>query len=638
MSPEWHFKQLRPGDKDRQPTQGEFFATDAIKSPAEALVRECIQNSLDAGLKEAGGPIRVRFSLGTGANALSPLQANPYFASGWKHFAALGNELDNVPTEDDACPFLVVEDFGTIGLNGDPQQYRHVPGEKNAFYYFFRTEGRSGKGQEDRGRWGIGKYVFPRSSRLNAFVAVTVRSQDQKRMLMGQAVLKSHTVGSQYFTPDADFGCRGSGKIKELVLPVEDGAFIDRFCEVFGLRRGNEPGLSVVIPWVVPETTREELLKAVVTNYFYPILKGTLVVTVAGGSVETLVASDTVAQVITSLGAEFAASLSPLVRLADWCLQCRPESVVMLNQPKSIRWETGIIPPELVPALRQRLRGGERLAIQVPVSVREGKGPKATERSSYFRMFLAQDGCESGVPTFIRDVLIISDARRFPAVAVRSLVVIEDPPLAKLLGDSENPAHTQWQRDREHFRHKYSQGAQCIEFVTRSVSSFVRLLNESDQDADKHLLKEIFSLPKPAENKEALRKATPRRRNQGDPIIPEVTVEPKKKRFRVNRIAGGFSVVNGASDAPKPYALEIRVAYDRRRGSPLNKYDPADFELGKRPIEVTTQGLDIMERDGNRLRVRVVDAEFAVTVTGFDENRDLFVDVQPREEPEETAQ
>ena len=57
MAEQWHFIQPKPGDKNREPVPGEFFATDAISNPAEALVREGIQDSLDAGL---GAMVRVR--------------------------------------------------------------------------------------------------------------------------------------------------------------------------------------------------------------------------------------------------------------------------------------------------------------------------------------------------------------------------------------------------------------------------------------------------------------------------------------------------------------------------------------------------------------------------------------------------
>ena len=66
----WHFRELTVGEKTREPIQGEFFSTDAIRNHADALVRESIQNSLDAAIKGADGKpadtIRVRLLIAQG--------------------------------------------------------------------------------------------------------------------------------------------------------------------------------------------------------------------------------------------------------------------------------------------------------------------------------------------------------------------------------------------------------------------------------------------------------------------------------------------------------------------------------------------------------------------------------------------
>ncbi len=91
---QWHFNELKPRDKTREAMQGEFFATEAIRNSAEALVREAIQNSLDAGLKSEDGQlvekVRVRFHLATGANAASPAQFGQFFEGAWPHYLAYG--------------------------------------------------------------------------------------------------------------------------------------------------------------------------------------------------------------------------------------------------------------------------------------------------------------------------------------------------------------------------------------------------------------------------------------------------------------------------------------------------------------------------------------------------------------------
>ena len=163
MSAKWHFRPLTAGEPTRDPIVGEFFATEAIQNPAVALVREGIQNSLDAAVDDI---VRVRLFLATGRDALPSKSAATWFEGAWKHLLAPRNGLREPPKEGDPCPFLVFEDFGTRGLQGNVKQPFDDPDTKNHFFYFFRAEGRSAKSELDRGRWGIGKHVFPRSSRV----------------------------------------------------------------------------------------------------------------------------------------------------------------------------------------------------------------------------------------------------------------------------------------------------------------------------------------------------------------------------------------------------------------------------------------------------------------------------------------
>ncbi len=52
--------------------------------------------------------------------------------------------------------------------------------------------GRSGKTDDKLGRWGLGKTVFPASSRSIHSGVLTVRKSDQRKMLMGQSILRIH--------------------------------------------------------------------------------------------------------------------------------------------------------------------------------------------------------------------------------------------------------------------------------------------------------------------------------------------------------------------------------------------------------------------------------------------------------------
>ena len=51
---DWITRQPHPDEKQREAVQGEFFSTESIINEAQALVREGIQNSLDAAV---GDPV-----------------------------------------------------------------------------------------------------------------------------------------------------------------------------------------------------------------------------------------------------------------------------------------------------------------------------------------------------------------------------------------------------------------------------------------------------------------------------------------------------------------------------------------------------------------------------------------------------
>src|SRR5262249_31318653 len=141
---------------------------------------------------------------------------------------------------------------------------------------------------------------------------------------------------------------------------------------------------------------------------------------------------------VRSLGGPLAEAMVPLIELATWAGVEGSGQQVTLNPPGekgALRWSESLIPPESVGQLRQGLQGGERLAVRVPMPVRERGKPLVW---SHFDVFLVRDGTEGrGRPVFVREGIIISDVRSPLSRGIRALVVVEDRPLATLLGDSE---------------------------------------------------------------------------------------------------------------------------------------------------------------------------------------------------------
>ena len=625
----WHFNLQRPCDKARDSVSDEFFSTEGIKDSGEAVVREGIQNSLDA---SKGGKVTVSIHVSGQKGALPATSVAAYIDGAWEHIRAPGSGLRQVPSIDEPCPFLVFEDFGTTGLTGDIKQfYPPEPGVKNAYYHFFRAEGRSDKGESDRGRWGVGKHVFMRASRVRSILALTTRSDDNQTVLMGTSVFKSRRVGEKHYLPDGWFGTRDA--IDDPELPIEDMQLLDKFAKVFRLqRKKGETGLSIVVPWCDPELDQEKLVEAAARDYFYPILGDKLDVVIDAPDLQTVLDSQTFIGAVKDQ--KFASELLPLFNLAGWSLKQGAETLFHLKaqtpgtRPK---WSKELLTDELLKTASNALRSGQNTGFRVPLTVHEKGKP---QRESFFDIFVVADAkYEDGHPVFLREGINISDLHARRARGYRSLVVVEDSALATMLGDSENPAHTQWQKDGSNFRGKYELGPSTISFVVTSVAELVRLLVETETEEDENLLLDVFSIP--AQDVEGIEtKKDKQKEKKGDePSPPPPPPPPPRPRsFKVTQVSDGFTVTPGDKAAGQALLIDIHVAYDIRRGNPLGKYNPADFEVDKAPIKVATEGIALQVCNGNRVVALIHDSDFKISVTGFDPSRDLYIKANAEEQ------
>lgn len=463
-APTWKFRRMQPGEMNIDPIEGEFFSTEALGSLADALVREAIQNSLDA--RVAGERARVRIALAGSSGWLAGERKARYVDALWPHLAADRSGLTELPARAAPLDFVVVEDAGTRGLQGDPAQSEDrepaAEAPRNDFYFFWRNVGRSRKGAAELGRWGLGKTVFAAASRINAFFALTVRRDDGRRLLMGQALLRIHRLGGARYYPYGYFG-RFEG---DFALPVDDGATIDAFCRDFGIARANEPGLSVVIPYPDPALTPQALLRSVVRHYFVPILAGDLAVEIVHGErVETIDAAS-----LPPLAARGAWSEGPapqrLVQLAQWALALPADRHASLPAPDpdaAPRWAADSALDEALAPLREPFNRGDPVAVSVPVWVKPVAGEP---QCAGFDVYLERDDALSGAEEhFVRDGITIAGVRSGLQSGVRAIVMVRDRALSGLLGDSKNPAHTEWQERSPRFEQRYGHGPYTLRSV-----------------------------------------------------------------------------------------------------------------------------------------------------------------------------
>ena len=350
--------------------------------------------------------------------------------------------------------------------------------------------------------------------------------------------------------------------------------------------------------------------------------------------IETLLDTKNLESEIRKIGNSLEDEILPLVELAKWARSLQDaHSITLLPVDVSHAWQWSreLFPAGSLDDLREHYEHGDRIALRIPVTVRE---KKKEPRETFFDVFMIRDGSEqSGRPVFIREGIIIPDVRAPRTRGVRAIVNAEDGPIAAFLGDSENPAHTQWQHDGANFRGKYTSGRGDLEFVKRAVHEIVTILCEQDRKEDRTLLADLFSITVPQEEEETRVRGTKKPEDKGRGKGPEepTSPEPRPRPFVIDRVEGGFVVRNGNMDGePPPKALLIRAAYHVRRGNPFKKYHPADFDFSHR-MKAQVKGAAVLEKKENRLRVKIESKDFRIEVRGFDVKRDVRVEVRRQE-------
>lgn len=636
----WEFRTLRPNDLSVDPTESEFFREEGI---ADAITRESIQNSMDA-RHSADDPVIVRIGFYRGDQRLSPEKTNRYFQTLRPHLKADEVTLPDPPTDDEPMSFIVIEDFNTNGLRGDPKQYDTKTGDENGprndFYYFWRNRGRSLKGSTDRGRWGVGKLAFSSASRAHAFWGYTRRSGDDRALLMGLSLLQVHHVPEieeERFAPDGYYSRLGEN---DLALPLDDCTHeveVQQFREDFSLKRNGENGLSVVIPYPDQEgLSPTKAVRSAILHYFYPILAGDLEVVVSANGDEWHLKSDTIRETSSSMDwSDHNTSAEGLDRLLDfteWILGSAKDEIIELNaagEDGAPGWVENHFGDSLED-LRDRYEDGERIALRAPIIVKPVRGK---DDLSYFDIYLVRDP-ELGASDehYIREGLTIPDIRKTRQRGIRAMVVVEDDSLSSLIGDAENPAHTTWSERADRVNRNYKHGATTVRYVKNAIREIAALLSRPAEGKNEDLLRDYFYLEeedRPPESGGSGGNGEPD--DNGDSGGGNGEAGTTRTPFQISQVDGGFAIT-GRSGAEVPKQARVKVAYDTGRGDPFRNYSPIDFRLTEIDIQRSARGAYLQNVQDNQFDIVVEHQDFRVKVSGFDRRRDLTVRVQAIEQ------
>lgn len=593
-------------------TQRDQFDNDDF-ALEETLVREPHQNSLDGKSKSCDGPVTTRIRVvepkeedrSYWTSLLAPLKP---------HLVASQRDLDGVDLGQPKI--LLIEDFGTTGLLGsiDKKDTRN-------FSDFWRRFGVSHKSGKAGGRWGLGKLVFSSASQIGTFFGLTIRDNDTPhRYLMGQAVLTQHNVAGTDYAPHIFFA--KDGPADKIQLPESDSATVDAFVSASGITRTDEPGLSIAVLCARPWLTPDKLLPYVLSNYFFPVLRGKLKVEIG----EKVVDKDTFDALAKEYGegkvigngiVQFIRSLpnaddaGPTYTLADTWLKAPIGQVV-----------TSSLTADQIEAARVAYAAGDLIGVRAPLALKRKDG---REEATYVDAFVRRSGENEPYAIYVRgSITIPGEAKTFRGRGAFGALIAEHPAMTDFLGDAENPAHTRWSASSGKLAERWKAGADKVKAIRNILNELHRAVADIDEKVDEDIFIDILSVPKPS--------PAVKPRPEKDVVPDKVEKkDAKPKDFTITRLGGGFAVrgVPGGP-TPTPFSINVRMAYDVRRGNPFAKFKSFDFDAtDSTSIDVQTTGaVELARVEPNLITLIVEDHGFECEVHGFDTERDLIVNAR----------
>jgi len=608
----WRFSPQLADQVETEITQRDQFNNDDVNI-SETIVREAIQNSLDAALDD---PCRVKVSF-RWINAKHGL-CSQFFKSlfdGQKRHAEAA-DIDTSQLNFDSPMALVIEDFGTCGLTGSTNSK-----DDKHFSDFWRRHGKSHKTGKSRGRWGLGKLVYSTTSQIGAFFGVTRRVDDGEPLLMGQTVLNLRTVDDIQYPPHAFFAdLENEDDIyNRIPVPIKDPQFLADFCSNFSIQRENDPGLSVIIPFPDPAFDIESMIGVAMANYFYPLITGQLVLQFD----DLVINQENVREMTKKYAGDHFNQIDILFDFIEEVYTAESGQLLTLKPSwlDDKKLDEDDFDEATLESIRNSFSRGELVALSLPVTIKKKDG--ATQESKFSVYIKRPDELTKGRDIYVRGGLTLPAEAKFRDRRALGAMIAEDEPICAFLGDAENAAHTQWTTNTEKLRHNYKASQPIVTVIKKSVLQLYDLLAEVTEEEDEDALQNFFWFDEPDDGNRKKRKK-PKPPKPIGPIIPK-----SPPLLKLSQTADGFRIcsTDDFTDDKLPREVTVKAAYEVSKGSAFKKYSTHDFTVGKNgTVSTAMEGkVKMITSKENTWTIEIQETPFTFTASGFDKNRDLKV-------------
>ena len=606
----WYFSPQLPGQVETEVTQRDQFSNDEVQL-SETIVRESIQNSLDAAIDDPAR-IKVSFRWLDTSNGLEPEFYNEIFEEQLKHAKEAGLDINSLDFNNPTA--LVIEDFGTKGLTGSISAK-----DEDNFSDFWRRHGKSHKTGKSRGRWGLGKLVYSTTSQIGAFFGATHRAGDTNIHVMGQTVLNLRKVDGVEYPPHGFFAdTEGEDIFTKIPVPLKDEQLVDKFVTQFSLNRKDTSGLSVVIPFPNPDFNLNAMIGVAIVNYFYPIITRQLILQFDGIEITN--------ENIRELAHQYASeSISDIDQVFDFIEEAHnTEEDLLILKPS---WADDALLDEDdfelkdLEVIRDKFTNEQLVGLRLPVTVKKKDGE---ERDTFFSVFIKRPNeLTKGSDLYVRGGLTLPGEAKFKERKALGVMVADDEVICSFLGDAENAAHTLWISSAEKVRRNYQSPGKIVKVIKNSIVQLYDMLAEVVDEVDEEALRSFFWVDEPEGTKA-------KKKQKKTPLVIPDPPKPRPKDFHISETADGFSIISATDADPGrfPQTIRIETAYDVASGNPFKKYNPLDFKLGKNSgisLSMTADTAKVISSKENIIKLEVYKLPFKLSASGFDVNRDLKI-------------
>jgi len=605
----WQFRTLNPNDTSGTSTAEDNFAQEE-RTSVDILVRECIQNPLDARLENAS--VQVHFKWRTLESGASTFVADLLTDDFRKQQVLAG--MANAAGTSAGVGVLVIEDFGTIGLRGCYDDSAVEGDEQNWNAFWFR-EGEGAKPSKANGGAGQGKLTMYVASQIRTVAALTTRAMDGKRLLFGSCRFRrNYVIGKERYAREARWG--NTSDPGELAMPVQDDTVLDTYEKELQIKRGASSGTTFLIPMPDPAITPEAITAAVINEFYFPVLRGTLTVYVD----KQEISSDTIGDLATQLsgGLRLAAPYRAFLdEIAKQHLNEQPIATFderWAHEPKLV--------PEHLPAgqiqvVRDAFQSGAIISASFPIRVSSvASGPK----QGLLRVFLQEAEQDKVHELFVRQDLAVDKEKSLRTAKrlapARALILIDDEVLSRFLAAAEEPTHREWNGSRPKLALQYRNAAATLRLVRHAAS---RLLDLLVPPATKDNLALASFFPDIAAKKETAKAKQPKKKDAADGGDTGIVEAPPPKQRKLELLAlddGAMVRVNPGTvaDCVFPMTCRLELAYATELGKPFDQWDAADFYLSETSHVIAATNVQEIVPRGNEISFEIHGADGYLSV------------------------